>query len=59
MNNSENKDELLKLREACEILKCHPNTLRSYDKKGLVKAVRMGLRGDRRFRREDIEKLLK
>jgi excisionase family DNA binding protein len=59
MNTNESGNELLTLREACEILKCHPNTLRSYDKKGVIKAIRMGIRGDRRFRRKDIEKLLK
>ncbi len=49
---------LLTLREACEILKCHPNTLRLWDKKGILKAVRFGERGDRRFRKEDILRLI-
>ncbi|MBP9864208.1 helix-turn-helix domain-containing protein [Patescibacteria group bacterium] len=49
---------LLTLREASEILKCHPNTLRLWDKKGILKAVRIGERGDRRYRREDILKLI-
>lgn len=49
---------LLTLREASEILKCHPNTLRLWDKKGILKAVRFGERGDRRFRKEDIMKLI-
>ncbi len=51
--------ELLTLREACAILKCHPNTLRNWDRSGLLKAVRIGNRRDRRFVRADIEKLLK
>jgi excisionase family DNA binding protein len=48
---------LLTLREACEILKCHPNTLRNWDRKGILKAVRIGERGDRKYRKEDILKL--
>ena len=49
--------ELFTLKEACEILKVHPNTLRQWDKKGILKAVRFGQRGDRRYRKEDILKL--
>jgi len=49
--------ELLTLSEACQILKVHPNTLRQWDKKGILKAVRFGQRGDRRYRKEDILKL--
>lgn len=49
--------ELLTLSEAAEALKVHPNTLRKWDKKGILKAVRFGQRGDRRYRREDIENL--
>lgn len=49
---------LLTLKEASEILKCHPNTLRLWDKKGILKAVRFGERKDRRFRREDILNLI-
>lgn len=50
--------ELLTLKETCEILKCHPNTLRQWDKKGILVAVRFGERKDRRYRKEDILKLL-
>lgn len=49
--------ELLTLKETCEILKVHPNTLRQWDEKGILKAVRFGARRDRRYRKEDIEKL--
>lgn len=51
--------ELLTLKEACGILKVHPNTLRQWDEKGILKAVRFGNRGDRRYRKEDIENLIK
>ena len=50
--------ELLTLREAANILKCHPNTLRNWDRSGLLKAVRLGGRKDRRYRKEDIVKFL-
>lgn len=50
--------ELLTLQEACGILKCHPNTLRQWDNKGILVAVRFGERKDRRYRKEDILKLL-
>lgn len=51
-------DGLLKLSQVCEMLKVHPNTLRAWDKKGILKAVRFGVRGDRRYRKEDVEKFI-
>ena len=50
--------ELLTLKEACEILKVHPNTLRQWDEKGVLRAVRFGPRRDRRYRKTDIIRLL-
>lgn len=50
--------ELLTLSEAAGVLKVHPNTLRKWDRKGVLKAVRFGQRGDRRYKREDIDKLV-
>lgn len=61
MKNTENNKEipeLLTLQEACDILKCHPNTLRQWDKKGILVAVRFGERKDRRYRKDDILRLL-
>ena len=55
---NEKMPELLTLKEACDILKCHPNTLRQWDNKGILVAVRFGERRDRRYRKEDIMKLL-
>lgn len=51
--------ELLTLQEACEILRCHPNTLRQWDNKGILVAVRFGERKDRRYHREDIMNFVK
>jgi excisionase family DNA binding protein len=53
------KMELMTLKEACEVLHCHPNTLRNWDNKGILKAVRFGPRRDRRYRKSDVLKLLK
>jgi len=50
--------ELITLKEACEILKVHPNTLRAWDKKGILKAVRIGVKKVRRYKKEDIEKFI-
>lgn len=53
-----NMPELLTLRQACEVLNCHPNTLRQWDKKGILVAIRLGNRRDRRYRKEDVLALL-
>ncbi|MBP8961083.1 helix-turn-helix domain-containing protein [Patescibacteria group bacterium] len=54
----ENNSKLLKISEAAKLLNVHPNTLRKWDKKGILEAVRFGERGDRRYRKEDIMKLV-
>jgi excisionase family DNA binding protein len=50
--------KLLTLKQTCEMLGCHPNTLRMWDTKGYLVAVRIGTRRDRRYRKEDVMKLL-
>ncbi|MCD8485145.1 helix-turn-helix domain-containing protein [Candidatus Woesebacteria bacterium] len=50
---------LLTLSETAKILKVHPNTLRLWDKSGVLKAVRIGVKRTRRYRKEDIEKFIK
>ncbi len=47
-------EELLTITEVCNLLKVHPNTLRNWDKQGLLTAVRIGVRGDRRYLKQDI-----
>ena len=49
--------QLLTLAEASVILHVSKPTLREWDNKGILKAVRFGERKDRRYRKEDIEKL--
>lgn len=53
-----NIPELLTMKQVCELLKCHPNTLRQWDKKGILKAVRFGIKKIRRYKKEDISKLI-
>jgi PAS domain S-box-containing protein len=50
--------ELVSLQEASRLLHCHPNTLRQWDKAGTLVAVRFGKRGVRKYRREDLLRLL-
>lgn len=57
--NDKKKGGIVTLKEACEILNCHPNTLRKWDNKGFLKAIRFGTRGDRRYKKSDLERLLK
>lgn len=59
MNKKSDKlPNILTLQQACELLNCHPNTLRNWDNKGILKAIRFGNRGDRRYRKEDILKII-
>lgn len=58
VSKNQEMPELLSLKEACDILKCHPNTLRQWDKKGILNAIRIGERKDRRYRKSDIIKLV-
>ena len=50
--------EILTLKQACETLNCHQNTLRNWDNKGTLKAIRFGERKDRRYKKEDILRIL-
>jgi len=57
MKKIDDLPEILTLQEACEVLNCHPNTLRNWDNEGTLKAIRFGKRGDRRYKKEDILKI--
>lgn len=52
------RQKLLRITEASEILGVHPNTLRKWDKNGVLEAIRFGVRGDRRYKNREILKLL-
>lgn len=49
---------MLSVGEACRILHVHDNTLRRWGDQGIIRAYRIGPRGDRRFRRDDVAALL-
>jgi len=51
-------DNMLTVREVSQILHVHSNTLRRWSDQGIIKAYRIGPRGDRRFKQEDIDLLL-
>ena len=54
-----NKVELmLNTTEVSRLLHVHPNTLRRWSNNGIIKTYRIGPRGDRRFRQDDIDRLL-
>ena len=60
MNYHQTEDEeYLTLTEVCDLLKVHPNTLRNWDKNGTLKAVRIGIKRIRRYRKTDIQKFIK
>lgn len=49
-----NEPKLIPLKEAARILKVHPETLRRWDSKGKLKAVRKGTRQDRFYKPADV-----
>lgn len=51
--------KLLRIREAAEILGVNPETLRRWDREGKLPAIKISKRGDRRYKKEDIEEFLK
>ena len=50
--------EYLTLKQVSELLKIHPNTLRNWDKKDILKPIRIGERRIRRYKKEDVIKFV-
>jgi len=50
---------MLTTRDVAHLLGLHPNTVRRWSNTGALKSYRIGSRGDRRFKREDIDSFLK
>jgi len=51
-------EPMLTIKELSRMLYVHPNTVRRWSDQGIIKAVRINSRGDRRFRRSDIASFL-
>jgi excisionase family DNA binding protein len=49
---------MLTVSEVAELLHVHPSTIRKWTNQGMMRAARIGTRGDRRFKREDISAFL-
>ena len=50
---------MLTTSDVAQLLGLHPNTVRRWNKKGILKSYCITPRGDRRFRREDVDSFLK
>ena len=58
MTEKSRDSEMLTTTEVAQLLRVHPNTVRRWASKGLLRAYRLGPRRDRRFKREDVDALL-
>ena len=65
MMTNANKDNqklmsgLLTVSQVADFLNVHPNTVRHWSNTGLINACRFGIRGDRRFKPEEIDKFIR
>jgi excisionase family DNA binding protein len=58
MVDENQQSRLLTVRQTSRLLNVHPNTVRRWSDQGIIKAYRIGSRRDRRFKWEDINRLL-
>lgn len=54
MAGNERNSEMLTTSDVARLLNIHVNTVRRWSNQRIMKAYRIGPRGDRRFRREDM-----
>lgn len=59
MEKDNTATRMLTVREVCQLLNVHSNTLRRWCRQGLVRSYRATARSQRRFRPEDVAALLK
>jgi len=50
--------DLLTIREVADILRVSPLTIKRWGKKGKLPAIRINSRGDRRYKKEVVNRLL-
>ncbi len=55
---NEVQNSLLTVREVARLLSIHSNTVRNWGSLGILPSFRIGPRGDRRFRKEDVTPFL-
>jgi excisionase family DNA binding protein len=58
MVNSKKIRPMLTTSDVARLLNIHINTVRRWSNQGILKTYRIGSRGDRRFRQEDITSFL-
>ena len=58
MANYKEIDSMLTTSDVSHLLNVHINTVRRWSNQGILKAYRIGSRGDRRFRQNDITDFL-
>lgn len=58
MNSEETGERIITISEASKILHACPNTLRNWDKRGVLKPVYFGIKKIRRYCKSDIDNLL-
>ena len=51
-------EPMLKTSEVARMLNVHINTVRRWSNQGVLKSCRIGSRGDRRFRKIDVDALV-
>jgi excisionase family DNA binding protein len=51
--------ELLTIREVTQLLNVHPNTLRNWEREGLIQVIRIGPRKDRRYKKDVIKHMMR
>ena len=54
MTHYEQIGNMLTTGEVAHLLDVHPSTVRSWSNRKMIKAYRIGPRGDRRYRRDDV-----
>jgi len=51
-------EPMLTTSEVARILNVHINTIRRWSNQGILKSYRIGSRGDRRFKKNDVDAIL-